>query len=151
MDVTAPVTIRAAPVKKAAAVLSFELDLPRALTSPTIARRHTTSFLDEHDHAGVAADAGLIVSELVSNAVMHAHEPIRLVVAIDASVRIEVIDGDHHVERVLLQQLRTGAPGGRGLQIVNTLATLWGTIHCDIGKAVWAELQLPGRGIELRS
>ena len=136
------------PVKKAAAVVSFDMALLRTLTSPTLARHHTTSFLGEHDHDSVAADAGLVVSELVSNAVMHATGPIHLAVSVEAILRVEVLDGDNRVERVVLRRLDAGTPGGRGLQIVNTLAESWGTIPHKDGKAVWAELKLPGRGIE---
>jgi hypothetical protein len=96
----------------------------------------------------VAADAGLVVSELVSNAVMHAGEPICLVVNVGAMLRVEVFDGDNRVDRVVLRQLDKGTLSGRGLRIVNALAESWGTVAHDDGKTVWAELLLPGRGID---
>jgi anti-sigma regulatory factor (Ser/Thr protein kinase) len=143
------------PVRTAAPALSLDVALPRALTSPTVARHLTTSFLDANDNDTVAADAGLVVGELVSNAVMHATGPIRLAVSVEgmlpveAMLRIEVFDGDDRVERVVLRQVDTGTLGGRGLRIVNTLAESWGTLRHDDGKTVWAELLLPGRGIEI--
>jgi anti-sigma regulatory factor (Ser/Thr protein kinase) len=137
------------PVRKGAAVLSFDMALPRALTSPTFARHRTTTFLDRPDTEAVAADAGLVVSELVSNAVMHATGAIRLMISVEAMLRVQVFDGDNRVERVVMQRLETGTLGGRGLRIVNTLADSWGTLRHDDGKTVWAELLLPGRGIEI--
>jgi anti-sigma regulatory factor (Ser/Thr protein kinase) len=136
------------PVMTAAA-LSLDVALPRTLTSPTVARHLTTSFLDANENDTVAADAGLVVSELVSNAVMHASGPIRLAVTVDRMLRVEVFDGDDRVERVVLRQVDPGTLGGRGLRIVNTLAASWGTLRHDDGKTVWAELLLPGRGIEI--
>jgi anti-sigma regulatory factor (Ser/Thr protein kinase) len=139
----------------AAAALSLDVTLPRALTSPTVARHLTTSFLDANDNDTVAADAGLVVSELVSNAVMHATGPIRLAVSVEGMLRgetvlrVEVFDGDDRVERVVLRHVDAGTLGGRGLRIVNTLAESWGTLRHDDGKTVWAELLLPGRGIEI--
>lgn len=86
----------------------------------------------------------LIVSELATNAVRHAGTPFRVRVERDGeSVRVAVDDrSDDRPERVEPDGYR----GGRGLRIVDTLASEWGTEPADGGgKRVWARVDLPGQ------
>lgn len=88
-------------------------------------------------------DAELIVSELVSNAVVHAHPPYGSLVAtrlerLKHGVRIEVHDagGTWPVR----QEVSADAPTGRGLALVDALTEgHWGFSDRDgPGKVVWA-------------
>lgn len=89
--------------------------------------------------------AALIVAELAANSVTHGRVPgrdfeLRLVLA--DTLRIEVSDARGERE----PEPRPPAPeseAGRGLLLVEALATTWGTKGRVVGKTVWAELALP--------
>ncbi len=93
--------------------------------------------------AEVSEVATLLVSELVTNALLHGSPPIRLLATTTAAaLRVEIHDAAVHVMPAIrprqAQQL-----GGRGLQLVSALATRWGAAARDDEKYVWFELALP--------
>lgn len=102
----------------------------------------------------LVVDAQLVVSELVTNALLHAGPPVRVVVHVaPPSARIEV----HDPSPVLPIALRVGddAMTGRGMRIVGTLATAIGADPTPEGKCLWAEVEVgaarpdrPGAGTE---
>ena len=78
-------------------------------------------------------DLLLVVSELVTNAVVHGAEPIR----------VEVTDGAAGVSPHGNPRPPTSAEAGRGLSVVTRLALAWGwRASPGAGKTVWAELPL---------
>jgi anti-sigma regulatory factor (Ser/Thr protein kinase) len=89
-------------------------------------------------------DLALVVSELVTNAVVHGAEPIVVtVVRAPERVRVEVTDGlsdaSPHNNRA-----SPDAETGRGLSVVTRLACAWGwRATPGRGKTVWAEVPLP--------
>lgn len=91
-------------------------------------------------NAEVLDKTRLLVTELTTNAVVHARSPIRLSVApVDASMRVEVRDDDPRP----LQPPRKpdiDATSGRGLWLVSRLATAWGVNRNELGKTVWFEV-----------
>lgn len=95
---------------------------------------------DQHD--SVVDDVELVVSELVSNAIRaRAH---RLDLALEAhhrSVRVEVSDDAPGLP--IRRQPSSDARRGRGLAIVDTLATQSGVDQHHDSKTVWAELPVP--------
>lgn len=117
-----------------------------------LARRLTATALATwgYPHDGdLSHTAQLIVAELAANAVTHGRVPGRdfelrlaLLPAKD-TLRIEVSDarGDRAL-RFLDGRLED--ENGRGLVIVQVLATLWGVSERDVGKTVWVELALSG-------
>ncbi len=121
---------------------TLRISLPQTSASPAQARRHVTRFAEDHDVLGQASVALLVLSELVTNAVLHGREPIDVCVSRRPdALLIEVSDGDTHTAHIA-PQLRRSADlaGGRGLQIVNSLARDWGVTANDGGKTVWAEV-----------
>lgn len=84
--------------------------------------------------------ATLIVSELVTNAIVHAATPAELRAQWSKGVlRIEVVD---HAEGSPPDP-RVAAPydeNGRGLLLVDALSSAWGVESTDQGKVVWAEV-----------
>ncbi|MFF9061385.1 SpoIIE family protein phosphatase [Streptomyces sp. NPDC014882] len=94
--------------------------------------------------AQLAGPAELMVSEVVTNAVRHAHgRPLTLRLVRGETLLCEVDDDDHG-----LPTLTSAGPddeSGRGLRVVSTLAREWGTGRTAAGKSVWFELTLPGR------
>ena len=85
---------------------------------------------------GLARDAVLLVSELVSNAILHGRPPIELRLRrTPEEVLVEVDDG----ATVLPRKLRPTPDDehGRGLVIASLLADRWGTRPLRDGKSVW--------------
>ncbi|MFJ8825775.1 ATP-binding protein [Streptomyces sp. NPDC102467] len=97
------------------------------------------------DRRAAAEDVLLVVSELVTNACLHAEGPDELVVSLDNKVlRIEV--ADHGAGQPAPRTPhRAGRPGGHGMFIVQRLCLDWGVVRTpDVtGKTVWAELGAP--------
>ncbi|MEU6353850.1 ATP-binding protein [Streptomyces sp. NPDC047072] len=86
--------------------------------------------------------AELLVSELATNALLHAASGFRLTLsAAHGLLRCEVSDSAHRVPRVLDAG---GAENGRGMFLVETLALRWGCHQDGPGKTVWFELATCG-------
>ncbi|MBQ0865300.1 ATP-binding protein [Streptomyces sp. A73] len=127
--------------------LSFRV--PRARRSVPRARAMVRAVLGAWDVAPeTAADAELVLSELVTNAVA-ARAPrdrqvgIRVERRHDASLRVEV--GDTNAAEPQRRDPAPGDEGGYGLLLVDALAHRWGTERraCGIGKTVWVQLPAP--------
>jgi anti-sigma regulatory factor (Ser/Thr protein kinase) len=115
--------------------------LPIGAASPGAARRFTGSTLSTWGldaHGDVAA---LLVSELVTNAVHHGRTTCLLeLTATPTVLRVAVADDGGGAPR-----LRYAGPeddSGRGLAIVEALASRWGFEPTASGKVVWCELRL---------
>ncbi|MEE1929351.1 ATP-binding protein [Streptomyces sp. TRM 70351] len=96
----------------------------------------------EADQRAAAEDVLLVVSELVTNACLHAGGPQELRLAYGPrSLRVEVLDAGAG-EPAPRSPHRAGRPGGHGMFIVERLCLDWGVAHAPegSGKAVWAEL-----------
>jgi anti-sigma regulatory factor (Ser/Thr protein kinase) len=114
------------------------LDLPRDTSASRIARRALRAQFADPLPADRLRDLDLVVTELVNNAVSHGEGAIRVSVQLEAGViRGEVIDEGEGFER---QVRRRGVDevGGRGLQLVEDLASRWG-IH-EGTTHVWFEM-----------
>jgi anti-sigma regulatory factor (Ser/Thr protein kinase) len=120
---------------------SEELDLAHDPASPRTARRFVTKLLDEWGVAGDAVERSqLLVSELVSNAVLHAMGPVLLTVSLrDGHLRIEVVN--HGAGTPRKRNATAADLSGRGLQLVDKLATGWGSTVDGGRTRVWFELQ----------
>ena len=85
----------------------------------------------------------LAASELVANSLQHGTPPMRLRLRrTDRRLIIEVTDGDEHLPR--RRRAEPGDENGRGISIVATIASAWGSRRTPGGgKAVWCEFALP--------
>jgi anti-sigma regulatory factor (Ser/Thr protein kinase) len=130
-----------APDQAVALLQVGEATVPCGPEAPFLARTAVSRWLEGRTHAQLYEDAGLLVSELVTNSVRHAGQPAGAPVHIraaaeDGVLRVEVHDHGHG-------PVRPRAPGrqqgGFGLHLVNLLAARWGVSH-DHGTRVWFEL-----------
>ncbi|MEU1077621.1 MULTISPECIES: ATP-binding protein [unclassified Streptomyces] len=97
------------------------------------------------DRRAAAEDVLLVVSELVTNACLHAEGPEQLRVALTSKVlRLEVTDLGSGQPAPRTPH-RAGRPGGHGMFIVQRLCLDWGVLRTPgvPGKMVWAELAAP--------
>jgi len=84
----------------------------------------------------------LVVSELVTNAVVNARSQVTVRLRLRPDhLLVEVEDQDSRLP-VLQQHNDWDALGGRGLMLVDALSARWGSQPCPFGKLVWAELTL---------
>lgn len=84
-------------------------------------------------------DAKLVVTELVTNALLHAGTPCELRLRLTGeTLRVEVEDGGGGVPDI--QAADGGAEHGRGLLLVSALCLAWGIDAGEKGKIVWGEL-----------
>jgi anti-sigma regulatory factor (Ser/Thr protein kinase) len=117
------------------------LNLPYQASAPALARQ----FVAEHAAelpVTVRDDAELLVSELVTNALRYGRPNIALRLRLDPpGIGVSVEDsGD--VDVAMNPRVDPGATSGRGLLIVDAVASKWGVDPCEPppGKTVWFEL-----------
>jgi serine phosphatase RsbU (regulator of sigma subunit)/anti-sigma regulatory factor (Ser/Thr protein kinase) len=91
----------------------------------------------------LVADAVLLASELVTNAVVHAGTPVRLTCKVNGT-NVEVSVLDRHPARVIPDLPGAAAvvdrPHGRGLLLPAALSSSWGVTYAAASKAIWFRL-----------
>jgi anti-sigma regulatory factor (Ser/Thr protein kinase) len=111
-------------------------------SAPALARRFTRGYLaDAGADARCQQVSELLVSELVTNALVHAHSTARVGITLtDGIARVEVTD-DGPGEPELKEP---GPDGGYGLWLTDTLAWFWGVTHraASSDKTVWFTVPL---------
>lgn len=118
--------------------------LQPGLRAPGEARRAVSAALSPHLGREDVETVALLVSELVTNVVLHAGTGCEVHVALTGrTVRLRVLDGDAR------QPVRRLAPSdelvsGRGLRLLEVLSTRWGVEPTrppdPPGKAVWCDV-----------
>ena len=115
-------------------------------TAARAARRVVAAALPDQAQAELRDRATLLVSELVTNSVVHAASAVELEVDVDdqapagGTVTVRVRDAD---TGPLVMRAGGGSEldeGGRGLLLVDRLAQAWGTEHHAGRKTVWFRL-----------
>ncbi|WP_328440593.1 ATP-binding protein [Streptomyces sp. NBC_00444] len=134
---------------------SFTVRLSATRRGARLARRLVLTQLDLWGFpyaTSLSEAAETVTAELAANAVTHGRTPgrdIRLALTLSRThtahiLRIAVSDTrpDHlPPDPATLTAPSTETPGGRGLFLVDALATRWGcTVHDHLVKTVWAEL-----------
>lgn len=112
----------------------FEPDTSQVLEARRFVSGVLTSWGCEAD------DAALLVSELATNAVLHARSEFTVRLQVDRGrIRVEVVDRNSRVPSFAV--VPPDAHSGRGLMLVQALASAWGVeSHADDGKTIWFEL-----------
>lgn len=124
--------------------MSESIELSPTPASVALARRWSSMVLERAGATEVADTMALLVSELVSNVVLHARTPCSLVIDPgEDRIRVEVQDGSDRMpgRREVNDPL---AQSGRGMQLVHGLSSAYGVDpEPSGGKRVWFELAVP--------
>jgi anti-sigma regulatory factor (Ser/Thr protein kinase) len=117
--------------------------LPPVATSARTARQFVRSTLRAWGCPALVDVAELVVCELVTNAVLHARtDTVVRLRCHDGGVRVEVIDASPTMPAVS-SGYADDASTGRGLALVEALASMWGVephVNGVTGKLVWCEV-----------
>lgn len=117
--------------------------LPSDVRSVGEARRFTDAALNEWGCDRIADTAVLLVSELASNAVLHARSDIRIFLIREFDeLKVKVCDRSPVVPRP--RRFGVESATGRGLALVEQLSAEWGVQREAGGKCVWFTLSVNG-------
>jgi anti-sigma regulatory factor (Ser/Thr protein kinase) len=124
---------------------ALELELPGDNGAPALARRAVEERVDHGYDDEQAGTLLLLVTELVTNAVLHAGAPgspvlLRVTVA-PQHLRVEVHDRGPGFE--MHKPKPRGSSGGYGLFLVERMSDRWG-VNREGDTYVWFELDRPG-------
>ena len=110
-----------------------------AVTGALTEMLHSVGSEDRAADQDLVYEAGVVVTELLSNATRACRSRIALRLEVHhGSIRIEVYDDGPGVP--VERRVRGDEVGGRGLRIVDSLSASWGTIPRPAGKCVWSEV-----------
>ncbi|MEU1309582.1 ATP-binding protein [Streptomyces cinnamoneus] len=122
------------------------LSLPAAPPSVAAARRFSERLLAEWGLQELSGDVTLLLSELVTNAIVHVPEgsgDVRLVLSRTPDHLVtQVTDAGGRLP--LCAEARPESENGRGMWLVEQIAAQWGHHASGAGKTVWFTLPLPG-------
>ena len=112
---------------------------PASARTPRLARNFVAATLEGWDQAALADDALLAVTELTTNAVVHAMSDV--FVGLSRSVEgVRLVVGDRSTAPPVPGRNSPTALGGRGLRMIEQIAGHWGHETVDGGKLVWVDL-----------
>ena len=121
------------------------IEIAGGVEAPARARRWVLSCLPGEPIGPAQGDVAVIVSELVTNSVVHAHADSSQLLTISVAkledrLRIAVTDnGSESVPH--LREADDDRPGGLGLRIIDRLCLGWGVIRSGAGTTeVWCEV-----------
>lgn len=119
--------------------VAVDLELPPVATSAGEARRLLRDALSGVESDDSVDAAQVAISEIVTNALVHAGTPMRLRVLLRGSaLRVELSDGSPHLPH--RRDYSSVAATGRGLHMVAQMVDRWGAYPDGRGKVVWFEI-----------
>src|SRR5436190_3967134 len=125
-------------LRSVASVLVASLQLAPDHTAAARARQFVARTMRAWGCEETVADAELLVSELVTNAILHARSPATVTIGRDGpQLRVAVCDSSPSPPR--LRDYGPDAVTGRGLLLVDRIARRWGVEMNGDGKCVWFE------------
>jgi anti-sigma regulatory factor (Ser/Thr protein kinase) len=123
----------------------LHMALERAPMSVQWARNTVTRRLENHELSALTGNAVQVVSELVTNAIQHGTGHTVTLTLREAGRTLHIDVAGPSEGRPALRYAPAAAEDGRGLWIVDHLATRWGSTPQDDGLHIWCTLVLPLR------
>jgi two-component sensor histidine kinase len=122
---------------------SHQVDLAAEPTSAGLARDFVSLHLISHNLLDLVQDIRLVVSELATNALLHAQTPFAVTLSMTGGMVLLTLQDGSQLLPVHSAPATTD-PNGRGLMIVELLSHEWGTSADEGGsKSVWASFLVP--------
>jgi len=116
---------------------AFHLDLEAKPVAAGMARRFVLQHAGDSDADGALT---LLTSELVTNGVLHARTHLRVGIVIGAELLLVTVADDDDSGSLVIPPPDDGRPSGRGLLLVDAMASQWGVFRHQGGKTVWFTL-----------
>ncbi|MEV4349572.1 ATP-binding protein [Actinoplanes sp. NPDC049596] len=89
----------------------------------------------------LAGPACIVVTEMVNNVVAHARTPMNVLLATHSEgMSVAVRDRSAHIPSFDGAPVPVTAYGGRGMLLIDSVSSRWGSLQLDAGKVVWALL-----------
>jgi anti-sigma regulatory factor (Ser/Thr protein kinase) len=121
-------------------VREASLTLPAELKSVSQARRFLRDVLAEWDVSGFDLAAPQVLTELVTNAALHARSAYTVHLRVEPDgLLVEVTDSSPALPQP--RHYGTGATTGRGIALVEALSASWGVQSSPTGKTVWCQVR----------
>jgi anti-sigma regulatory factor (Ser/Thr protein kinase) len=129
------------PLRERGEAADRERAFPKSNESVRAARQFVTETIQRWGYTELIDDASVVVTELVTNAILHARSPFSVVVGSrDGRLRIAVRDANQTPPaRRTPVDLQAG---GRGLGVIDALADRSGCELTPDGKMIWAEFTI---------
>jgi hypothetical protein len=117
------------------------VDLEPVVGAARRSREVITEACGRWEQPDLAGNACIVATEMVNNVVAHARTPMRVLLALHGdTMSVAVRDGSAKIPRFTGQVAPTSY-GGRGLLLIDSVATRWGHLALADGKVVWARLE----------
>ena len=105
------------------------------------ARQLTDRTLSDWGLRDLREAATLLVSELTTNAILHARTPVTVTIS-NGSTEIRIHVCDNNPRPPQMRHFSAESATGRGIRLLEALATTWGVERNASGKCVWFTLAL---------
>jgi anti-sigma regulatory factor (Ser/Thr protein kinase) len=116
------------------------LTFPAELQSVGAARRFLRATLREWNNDDYDYAATLVVTELATNATLHARTPYTVLLRLESThLVVEVLDASPRVPQA--RHYASDSATGRGITLVDSFSDTWGTTPTLAGKVVWAHVR----------
>jgi anti-sigma regulatory factor (Ser/Thr protein kinase) len=116
------------------------LTFPAELGSVGAARQFLRATLLGWGNGNYEFAAPLVLTELVTNATLHARTPYTVLLRLEPThLLMEVVDSSPRLPQA--RNYAVDAATGRGIKIVNSLSATWGARPTPEGKVVWAQVR----------
>ena len=121
--------------------------LPAQATSASEARGLVRRLLGDVGRDDLGEPAALLVSEVVTNALLHAGTPVDLRLSYEhGTLLAQIGDGTPHLPS--MRRYGSASGTGRGLRLLDQMADEWGVTARVDGKTVWFRLSNADKGVD---